>query len=569
MAEIKIGAFTGDDSNFFKSNKQLENGTLVNAEKLAQDLLKSKKVYVKPHRAGAHQVKGFYRTDTRGKKAKEKGTSFKQGDRVEFIQENGVKNTGTVMGPYQDDIAIHRDQGGKPDRGRGATVYVNPSKLKRIEKEEPSHAEKKAAAKYESDPKNVHIGDTVEDYNGEEWEVKGIDKAENIEDLKPWDDSGIIGDMLNDPESYGYDAESIKKATFVAVESKEHGSAVFVYGEDGVQKKKGEPEKKSRKTMNDAQETSIKQLKEKINHDYEARIAKNGTAIIDFENGERYRIKPNGDASKIRRGAQPSIEVKDGKVTDNRKQTYIQTEGKKEEPKKAELTHGERKSIRNKLLEAGYNRREADRLISTGEHGAALEKYKEKRRLSPLPGGSKLPGEKGYAEEKGTAEKPKDVFPPSKETDRVLQNHFSRKPVDDNDIGKTLKMSEASEDLKKFVGSLKTYEAKDVLGDNWVKDLKKPTENYFIVNKDGNKYLVDTEGYSYPRYVTKLDTSEKKEESKEKMKSSHRKFWEKMKQGAYMKKKKKEKMGNVPPPSSSPQAGGTGPSVTPTTGIRG
>jgi len=82
------------------------------------------------------------------------------------------------------------------------------------------------------------------------------------------------------------------------------------------------------------------------------------------------------------------------------------------------------------------------------------------------------------------------------------QIRFTRKPVDFDEVSIT-KFNNLNKELQKFINSLEIID-----GDNFDSLINVENINiedqYYIIERNGEYYLVNTEDYDYPRYVTKL-----------------------------------------------------------------
>jgi len=79
---------------------------------------------------------------------------------------------------------------------------------------------------------------------------------------------------------------------------------------------------------------------------------------------------------------------------------------------------------------------------------------------------------------------------------------FDHKPQTGSELNKQVKgvTSVSSEEEKSYIDSLPIHKMDEVPKVN----PDKTEDNYVIETSDGTKYLVDTQGYDYPRYMTKL-----------------------------------------------------------------
>ena len=99
---------------------------------------------------------------------------------------------------------------------------------------------------------------------------------------------------------------------------------------------------------------------------------------------------------------------------------------------------------------------------------------------------------------------------PSEEVTSYINKYFSRKPMSEDEVNYnsyTLDLDFVSAGVVSFLNKLNQYDSKDLYEDQssgFSENFKKETPQYFIMNKGNKSYLIDTQGYNYARYVSKL-----------------------------------------------------------------
>lgn len=116
--------------------------------------------------------------------------------------------------------------------------------------------------------------------------------------------------------------------------------------------------------------------------------------------------------------------------------------------------------------------------------------------------------EAGTSQTKKIGEPFENKIPNSKvrnEFDEVMD----RKPAEGEDIS-SVTIDMFSDNAKTFLSRLDQYDSGDayengIMQHGWASRFKGETPQWFILNRGGKKYLVDTEGYDYPRYMVEVE----------------------------------------------------------------